>query len=245
MGNLVVSYQMGKVASSTIVASIPDCEQFHSWSSEEPIKFFSSRNTGSTIGRIKQHFKWKMAFSRLLKKIERCKKSGGRIKLIIGVREPVSRNISGYFQSLMERERNTTSKECCDNFFAYCPHMMPLQWFDVELKQKLGIDVYSYPFDCETGCTSFSNAEFDVFIYQQEMLNNVVNELGVFLGLPDLELKTVNEGEAKWSSLLYQKVVRDIEFPNGYLEMMYESKYFNHFYGYSLKDKYMKKWSGV
>ncbi len=244
MNDLVVSYQMGKVASSSIAASVDSCEQFHSWSSEEPIMFFSSRNTGSAKGRLVQYFKWKLKFYKLKRRVQKAIGGGGRIKLVVGVREPVSRNASGYFQSLMSREINTTVEQAIEKFYAFCPHMGPLHWFDIELKEKLDIDVYEYPFDLVKGCGQFKKGVFDVFIYRQEDLRANAKALGEFLNITDFKLLNVNDGGDKWSAELYRKFLKEFNPSPAYLDLMYESKYFEHFYGEKLKGEYKAKWDG-
>ncbi len=204
--------------------------------------FFSSRNTGSSLGRIKQHVTWKYRYWRLNSRFHRERKKGNRIKLIVGVREPVSRAVSGYFQSLMERESGRDINTYVDGFFAYCPHMLPLKWFDIELKNRLGIDVYKYAFDKDRGFTVFSSGLFDVFVYQVELLESLTRELGEFVGCPNLELVTVNEASEKWSGELYRKFKDEVAMPFSYLELMYCSEYFNHFYGEKRKSDHMAKW---
>lgn len=230
MSDLIVSYQMGKVASSSITTSIPDCEQFHTWSAEEPIKFFSSRTTASPLGRIKQYFRWKNAYVTLNKKLNKTVKLGGRVKLIVGVREPVSRNVSGFFQTLMKREEGIPVEACIENFFSFCPHMAPLYWFDVELKSKLGIDIYDYEFDKVNGYSIISCREFDIFLYQQERVSSLEVHLAEFLCMPDFKLASVNEAKDKWTSKLLNDFNEQIVFKKEYLDLMYSSKYFNHFY---------------
>ena len=242
MSDLVVSYQMGKVASSSITASIPNCEQFHTWSAEEPIKFFSSRTTASPLGRIKQYFRWKNAFLNLNMKFNKTIKLGGRVKLIVGVREPVSRNVSGFFQTLMKRENGLSVESCIENFFSFCPHMAPLYWFDVELKNKLGIDIYDYEFDKEKGYSIISCKQFDIFVYQQERVSSLEMYLAEFLSMPNFKLVSVNEASDKWTSTLLNDFYKNIVFKNEYLDLMYNSKYFNHFYNETDKISFRQRW---
>ena len=242
MSDLIVSYQMGKVASSSIAASIIHCEQFHSWSSEEPIMFFSSRNTGSLKGRILQYCVWRIRYMRLALRYKYTLKNNGRVKLIVGVREPVSRNVSGYFQSLMKKEKGVSVRECIERFNAYCPHLAPLTWFDVELKQKLGIDIYQYEFDKENGYARFSQGPFDIFVYRQEDLKDNVSALRDFLGDSQFTLESVNEAGSKWSSSLYKKFINEFCPSREYLQLMYRSKYFTHFYTHEHREKFEKSW---
>lgn len=226
---VVISYQMGKVASSAIANSIPGCYQIHSLNGEEPIKYFSSRYTGSLKGRIFQFFKWKM-LSNKIKKIIRLRKDK-KIKILVGVREPVSRSVSGFFQTLTHREKGIDICRCVDDYWAFSSHFSSLKWFDLEIKRELGLDVYDYPFDVEKGFSVINHDGIEFFIYQQERLAELESSLGEFLGLEGFELSKSNSAEDKWLSGLYSEFSHNVKFPKSYLDVMYESKYYLHFYG--------------
>lgn len=238
-----VSYQMGKVASSSITNALEGCLQIHSWSAEEPIKYFSSRYTGSLSGRVLQNLKWKFTFLKLQRLIFKAEKQNGTIKLIVGVREPVSRNISGYFQTLTHRERGVTVDSCIDSFYAHCPHFLPLMWFDIELKKNLGIDVYNYPFDKDKGYVRIKEGDFDIFIYQMERLANLQPELSEYLGVPSFEINRVNDAADKWLGALYRSFTEEFKPSESYMEMLYESKYVKHFYSERDVAGFIRKWS--
>lgn len=242
MDDLIVSYQMGKVGSSSLVEAIPNCLQFHSWSGEEPVKFFSSRDTASLKGKLSQHLRWRWRYLQLERKKTKAMKSGNRIKLLIGVREPIGRNISGFFQSLMSRESSVTLEECIDNFYMFCPHLAPIYWFDAELKNKLGIDIYQHPFDKDHGYCTFSEGCYDVFVYRMEDLNSLIVKIADFLGLPELELKNVNEAGDKWLAPLYSEFKKEIKISDEYFNLLTKNCYFERFYGDSFLEELKNKW---
>ena len=229
---------MGKVASSAITESISDCIQIHAWDGEEPIKYFSSRYTGSLKGRILQYFKWKNESKKLKKKLAQTEK----VKLLIGVREPISRNISGYFQTLTIREKNKSLEEQINMFFAYCPHLASCYWFENELKKFFPINIYEYDFDKQKGFTSFEKGKFEVFIYQFEKLKKLESEIGNFLNIEDFQLSNSNSAEDKWLNGLYLEFKENITFPKGYVDMLYDSNYCKHFYSNSDIENFRKKW---
>jgi hypothetical protein len=242
MDDLIVSYQMGKVGSSALVEAIPNCLQFHSWSGEEPVKFFSSRNTASLKGKFSQYLRWRWRYFQLDRKKTKTIKSGGRIKLLIGIREPIGRNVSGFFQSLMSRESGVTLEECINNFYMFCPHLAPIYWFDAELKNKLGIDVYKYPFDKESGYCTFSEGIYDLFVYRMENLNELTVTISGFLDLPELKLKSINEAGDKWLAPLYVEFKKEIEISDEYFNLLTRNGYFEHFYGDDYLEELKSKW---
>ncbi len=240
---LIVSYQMGKVASSAITSSIKNCIQIHSLNGEEPIKYFSSRYTGSLKGRILQYFKWKYVSKKLNKKIKKATSKNEKIKFIVGVREPVSRNISGYFQTLTPRLSNENIEEHIIGFYSFCPHLAPCYWFDLELKKHFGFNVYSYPFNKEKGFSIINYGEMDYFIYQFEKIGKIENELNKFLEIDDFEIVRENESTKKWSASLYKEFKNNVKFDKNYLNLLYSSRYCKHFYSADDIEKFINKWS--
>lgn len=240
---LVISYQMGKVASSSICESIKGCIQTHSWSHEEPIKFFSSRYTGSLKGKIIQNLKWKIHHYITKQKLEKHTKHNQPVKILIGVREPVSRNISGYFQTLTSREKSTSLEQHIHRFYAFCPHLAATYWFDNELLEKFNIDVYQYPFNKELGFSKIKQGNIEIFIYKFEKLGNLEIELKKFLNLEDLKLTRTNDAEEKWLNNIYREFKKNLRPSKEYLDLLYSTKYSKHFYTDSEISDLIKKWS--
>jgi hypothetical protein len=236
--NLMISYQMGKVASSSITESIRGCAQIHSWDGEEPIKYFSSRYTGSLKGRVLQYFQWKRASHNLKKKLD----ENESVKLLIGVREPIGRNISGYFQTLTEREDGKTVDEQINMFFAFCPHLASSYWFENELQKSFNINVYEYPFDKKRGFETFQQGKVEVLIYQFEKLRTLEYEIGNFLSDKNFKLSQVNSAEDKWLNTLYKEFKNKINFPEHYIDLLYDSKFSKHFYSQNELEAFKNMW---
>lgn len=241
--DLIVSYQMGKVGSSSITAKIPGCIQTHSWGGEEPIKYFSSRYTGSLIGRVMQNIRWRYVCQNLQRRVLKTKKIGGKVKLIVGVREPVSRNVSGYFQTLTIREQGKSVKQIVDEFWAFCPHFSSLYWFDVEMKRSIGVDVYKHPFNKSEGYAHIVDEEVDIFIYQLEKLSTLEDKIRKFVGRDDFQLVRENDASDKWLGDVYEGFVKVFKPGEEYLSLMYASKYFEHFYSEEDRKRFVDKWS--
>lgn len=239
----LVSIQMGKVGSSSILKSYPKSYQGHSWDDELPVKYFSSRNTSTLAGIIFGKLKWFIKFFIVNQRVNQAKKNGETLKLIVGVREPVSRNISGYFQSLNYRETKLAFESEFVKFFAFCPHAAPLYWIDNEIKSNFGFDLYDYDFDRDKGYTRFLANGFDVFVYKLEKLDRLEKEIGDFLEETDFRLKNDNVSSKSWHGEYYKNFVKNAKFSQAYLDFLYESKFAKHFYTDTEIQSFYKKWS--
>ena len=240
----LISLQMGKVGSSSILMSYPSSFQGHSWDSEPPGKYFSSRNTSSVFGHLFSLFRWKVKFLFVRRFVEHRLSKGERVKLIVGVREPVSRNISGYFQSLNRREDDFCVKSQIMKFFCFCPHFVPLFWIDNEIRRNFDVDIYAFPFDRDAGFSSFSSGFFDIFVYKLESLNSLESEIGDFICVKNFKLLSDNMTKNSPLSKLYDEFSNRIKFNRSYLDFMYQSKMVTHFYSQDEIDGFYARWSG-
>ena len=243
---LYISYQMGKVMSSSIVNSVDNCLQLHSWSNEEPIKYFSSRYTGSVMGRLFQNLNWKYKFWNAKNKFNNAIKKNIDIKIIIGVREPISRNISGYFQTLNINKNTNFSYEFHKRkFFTHTPHLSPIYWFDNELFENFNINIYKYNFDKKKGfqILNFKRKKISILLYKFENVNNLTEIFKKFLLNKDFKIKSKNKSQNKWYNKIYKKFVSKILFDKSYISLMYGNKYMNHFYSSKEISFFKKKWS--
>ena len=238
----VVSIQMGKVGSTSILKSINHCYQGHSWDSDLPNKYFSSRDGSTTLGYCLSKLRWALKIALAKRAVRSAQNDNKKIKMVVGVREPIGRNISGYFQSLNRRELDESPKSHICKYFCYVPHMAPLYWFDNEFLRHFNIDIFSHPFDREKGFTIFSSGGFDVFVYKIESLSTLEPELGEFLGIEEFKLKVANRQEDKWSRELYKSVLNQISFSEEYCGLMYNSKYARHFYTDVEIGQFTKRW---
>lgn len=240
---LIISYQQGKVASSSITASITDCIQTHSWTPEEPIKYFSSRYTGSIPGRLVQTFRWKFTHKRLQGLLNKALRTDQPVKLLIGVREPISRNISGYFQTLTHRETHTSLEQQINRFYAHCTHLAPIYWFENELKEHFKINIYDYPFNKTAGYSVYKIGQIEVFLYKFESIRDLEPAVAEFLDLHEFKLSKSNDANDKWSSELYNKFCKEITLPTEYIHLMYNNHYAKHFYSEAEINGFINKWS--
>jgi hypothetical protein len=167
--------------------------------------------------------------------------------VISGVRDIVSRIVSGRFQDYESRGRNRTEMTFslfidefnewfntdADNIF---------NWFDHQY--YCGLDVYAYPFDYQKGYTIISNKYIRLFLYRQENLSSLAHPLGNFLNIPGLIFSdSSNTAKSKWYSDVYKRVMTELVLPEQRLIELYNSRYMHHFYSRKERKAFIKFWS--
>ena len=259
-------YQMGKVGSSTIVATLKAgsfagslaMPLFHihsltAASIEADERFYFGDQHGlfrpsgwpNTVHLFTSHY--------LHRRLAALKGGGGKWKIITLVREPVARNISGFFESIEYRIANfyprlesgdLTMQEMTEHFVnRYSNHDVPLRWFDDEMKVALDVDVFATPFPHEQGYAIYRSAKADVLLLRLESLSNCANAaFREFLGIDQVELINANDARDKAYYPTYRSFVKSVSLPDAYLRRMYDSKYMRHFYTNSEIERFQAQW---
>lgn len=209
-------YQMGKVASTAIYQGLQNTNAgqrvFHSHT-------FEPFHANSEIRLLYRYFRTQRP----------------RIRLISLIREPVTRNISAFFQNL----RRDTSKKVLtaempvekikSMFLRNYPHEVPLIWFDNNIKKHFGIDVYECEFP-KCGHHMFTKDNVELLLMRHD-LNDLTKQSLIedFTGVRGLTLTRDNVGNEKRYSELY-KQFQEIKLPLSHLFYLASSKYMQHFF---------------
>lgn len=243
---LVLVYQMGKVGSTTIFMNIQRQiakRVFHAHYLRSGVAEDHIKKTSSIVSRQAKLDR----LTEIRQQVDREVRNGQKIKIITGVREPIARNISAYFQNLGDRK--TLSAESLQaDFISNYPHETVLNWFDSEYKAFTGIDVYGTPFNKKQGWTIIDSSAYKTLIYRQENLQKMIadNVIQNFLGRPDLDLRQRhNQGSKKGYATEYGLFKFDFKPSRSFTEFFFSSKYCRHFYTESELEKFRKAWSGV
>lgn len=232
-------YQMGKVGSSTLYKSIPNAAQFHNFDTDTPQKYFAPVEE-----RLYQRLRWKFWFFAIKFRIKYLKLKNQKIKFISIARDPIARNISGYFQTL-EGKKNKLDMNISSlrkDFLNNTNHLAPLVWFDKELNRHFGIDIYKYPFNKEKGYIIIKEKNYEVFLVTLESLSKNLTELEEYINFESLDLSSENRATNKWYSNLYKDFKNKVDIPENYIKKMYNSKYTNYFYSDEQIDKFKHRW---
>jgi hypothetical protein len=122
----------------------------------------------------------------------------------------------------------------------------PVRFFDEEIKEFVGVDVYDEPFPKEDKFRSEQRFHYfdNVLVFRFEEMSIIAEKLiADYLQIQRFEMLKSNVGEEKEGGALYREVKNTIRFPAEFLDYVYSSKYANHFYSSSEIARFRSKWS--
>lgn len=183
------------------------------------------------------------------------------LKIITLVREPISRNISRFFQYfegpslgpiicvIPEMQFMEVIIERLKHGYHEIPYYNnnilhnPFDWFDKELKAVFGVDIYAHPFDKEKGYSIIKQGNIEVLAMKLEKLNSLESVIGEFINVPNFKLINANEGDKKPYKYLYKNVKDAIKIPREVFDEYYKNNpKMDHFYSEEEKAAFLKKW---
>lgn len=187
---------------------------------------------------------------------------GAPISVISIVRDPVGCEISSFFQNI----NNTGHKYCVGTreevesmpfeeltkFFVDGARKnigYILNWFDIQFKEPIGVDIYEHPFDIERGWDRISGQRYNVWLMRFEDINrNFVDALNDMLSsrregpFSITELRSKNVSNAKWYAGLMKRFKEEVRFDPDHLREVYDSRHCRHFYSEEERAAFLKKW---
>ena len=183
------------------------------------------------------------------------------VKILSGVREPLSRDLSAFFQTQAGFFEYDSTKgdfnnrvesmmsilwETARNFGngGICAYGYSFGWYDDEFKNKLGIDIFEQPFDKEKGYTIYKKGSVEIFLYRLENLNSLESEIQNFIGRDDFRLLHTNNAEEKNISFIYKGLKEKYQFPKGYVKLYYDdNERMDYFYTKEEQRQFLEKWN--
>ncbi len=179
---------------------------------------------------------------------------GAGCRIITLVRDPVACNVSWLFERSRLKNPDTARRfreghfdldELRRRFLEEEDHDLPLRWFDREIRDVYGIDVYVEPFPHEAGFATFSNGDVDLLALRLEDLSRVgAGALRDFLGLDRLDLVPRNVRLSTEAGELYRRFKTELRLPDDHLERVYSSRMARHFYTPEEIAAFRRCWSG-
>ncbi len=256
----ILVYQMAKVGSSTVVASLK-ASCFNGFIchthflSEKGLQFItdSFRQTYRGLHKCPIELRQHLLESYFLSnKVRKVSSRPQKYKIVTLVRDPIATNISGFFQNadlwLPElkngcRLDTIQMQKVSIRFFKEYPHHVPLTWFDDELKSVFGINVFDTTFAKSKGYQIYRGKRAEVLLLKLEHLDKYGEEaFGKFLNIENFVLKRANVGSNKEYASVYKDFKKSIKIPDSYFDRMYNSKYAQHFYGSKELEAFKAKW---
>jgi hypothetical protein len=240
--NPVIVYQMGKVGSSTVVHTLRALDQ------GAPVLHCHTLIEARVSEAVANHRRQRShAVPRHLLEaaytIRALRAGTFPCRVITLAREPVARAISFAFedwrrqasQALRDEQLDFSAmQDAISNLLSQSGgHADPSRWFDGELREVFGIDVFSGPFDHERGFQVLDNGPVSVLVLRLEDLNRSLPvALGEFLGLDPgaIQISPANVGSEKWYAGSLAEMKSRFRLPRSVLERIYATRYAQHFY---------------
>lgn len=254
--NPILVYQMGKVGSSTVVQTLEQLDwlkpvlQVHTLNPEH-LQQAVAKQRASQSPYLPEHLITSSILVRkLLKGIFPC-------RVITLTREPVARAISFVFQDWKKKApeaRSSTGnlevermKEAVDALLRNesSGHADPTRWFDRELNEVLGIDVFAVPYDRQQGYVILQEGEVSVLVMRLEDLNHSLpSALADFLDVDSDQviMTRANEGGEKWYAEALQTVKESYQLCPALARSVIDSQYFQHFYS-GKREHVWRRWT--
>jgi len=255
---VVLVHQMGRAASMTMVNTIQDMDL------EMPVHHTHWLNPGSLdvrLGWAERDNDRSVPFNIRVSKLILDTLPGDAIadypwRIVSVIREPVARNLSAYFLSIDRfipdvydryRSGNIDMHEIREMFLRDYPHEIPLSWFDREVAEVFGIDVYAHSFPIEQAYALIEQGAIRMAIVKVEALEAAYRPaLEQLLGrspgaLRNTHISVKDEPYAE----IYREFLRNPGLSRAYLENMYDSVFARHFYSPAERSEFMERWAGA
>ena len=170
-------------------------------------------------------------------------------KTISLFRDPIARNLSAFFDAfelymgIKAINFKGTLQDIETVFYKKLDHSYCKDWFDVQCKQGIGIDVYEHVFPKETGHTIITGNTTKLLLLKSTLDDDLKASLiGNFCGIDSFKLINTNVTDTKKEASLYAEFKAYIKFPKAYLESQLESKYARHFFSEEEIASLYSKW---
>ena len=167
------------------------------------------------------------------------------IKFITLTRDPIARNLSGIIQNIefFLGKKENHNVENLLQFSKNMSHSYALDWFETELNNYLDTDIYNFPFDKRKGYNIQKTQKGELLTLKLEQLNDCAEKaLMQFIGIP-IQLSIENQTSRKNTGNLQRLFYEKYRASEKTIEMVYNSKFVNHFYTKEEINTFKAKWT--
>ncbi len=241
--NAIWVYTPGKVGTSTLCASLDKCgvPNVHTHKmGKERLKYgCMGYLDGRKLMPARQFDEYELFFKYMKE----------NVRIITAVRDPIARDISGFFESFHVPYSNwiDQTNDIYGDFKRMTENDIKkynmFEWFNEELQQVFGVDVYAYPFDREKGYTIIEEGNISILLLKLEKLNTLESVVGDFLQVKDFKLVNANESKSKPYRYMYEEFKKNVRLSQSYVDRYYQDNpYMDHFYSEEEKKQFVMKW---
>lgn len=171
-----------------------------------------------------------------------------RIQVISLVRDPIARYLGGLFQwpicrDIVADDVATMRGKIADRLSQSEVLRNGFSWFDQELKQTLGVDVFAEPFDRKNGYRMYRSPRADVLVLKLERLSELLPTIvSDFIGTP-LRSVQANVGRQKRNGVRYAEMKQTLQLPASVCEAIYDHEQIRHFYAEAEIEAFTERWA--
>lgn len=170
------------------------------------------------------------------------------------VRDPVARELSNAFQNpaLLSLESDGGGPELTalierlhEGFLSPAPTEYVDSWFDLEVQESFGIDVFGEPFDAERGYQVYAAGPVRLVVIRLEDLDEVGTEAIRELtgGEVSIGIEARNVRDRTSERDRYREARRRFVLPEPVLERIYSGRLAQHFYTATERQEMIRRWS--
>jgi hypothetical protein len=242
---IVLIYQMGKVASSTIYHALKkrnDCHVFHA-------HLINKERQSNRRNRVTD------PWSNPDRRVRTAQKLWNSIiqpkhpaKVITLIRDPFERNISAYFENSKKTTQPHTNRsdfiaELIHDFLQTSHHTLATDWYQKEFNPTLGIDIFKQSFNQNLKWARYDHELYDLLVLRIDLPDSIKKHtISDFLNIKDLELNPSNQTQSKSINSIYRDFKQTIQFPKDLGESILNSAYTRHFFSEKEINAMSSKW---
>jgi hypothetical protein len=253
--DLILVHQMGRAASMTLTNTI------RSMDLGQPVFHTHWLNVNSVKERVDRINGWKnsglgplnVRVSEILAPEIDKRLEARQWQLVSVIREPVARNVSAFFLdidrffndfSTQYKRGNISLDQMQEVFLDEFPHEMPLDWFEREVEEPFGINIFKTRYDESKGYSMAKKKNISLLVIKLDKLNDCYKSaLHEFFGKKPKELVNTHVTNTSSLATIYKEFIANAHFPESYLDRMYDCKYARHFYSETEINNFREKWS--
>jgi hypothetical protein len=250
-------YQCGKVGSSSVYSSL---KRLDARRAVYHVHFLSPRGIDNAVSFVKNSDDPVLVHHLVLSQVLRRnldRMSGMHLNVISLIRDPIARAVSDLFENIMMTDRHLVGPDGridVDGLLAVMLARLEAghnsvdfaeRWFDSEIKEVTGVDVFRDPFTPRQGWELYHGSQSSLLVVRLEDLNRVFPEaVGKWLGVSPSHVKLVdaNIGDGKWYADDYRRFLARFTLTPNLCRRLYSTRFMRHFYRDRV-DELTQKWT--